>query len=264
MLRVAPLYSLLFRQLVDLNSRRLMQSGDRPVLVLLDEFARLGRAPVLAHAFSYLAGYGFRLLPVLQSPSQLRALYGPDVAEEIMTNCGVEVVFAPKELRVAQDLSERPGYSTVTSRSRSRPMGLGSDQRSTTASDQRRALMLPQELMQMSARSLIVLKAGMPPVRADKILFYRDRRFTRRQRPPPVPSQPPRRGATAAHPAITAQTPPSQSESSDMTYDAIVRAFSEQGCPPPEAGASEQQVADWLDRMIDAATGGDHILEASR
>ena len=45
MLRVAPLYSLLFQQLVDLNSRRLPRPDDRPVLVLLDEFARLGRAP---------------------------------------------------------------------------------------------------------------------------------------------------------------------------------------------------------------------------
>ena len=163
MLRVAPLYSLLFQQLVDLNSRRLFATGDQPVLVLLDEFARLGRAPVLAHAFSYLAGYGFRLLPVIQSPSQLRALYGPEGADEIMTNCGVEVVFAPKELKVAQELSERLGYTTVTSKSRSRPMGLGSGRRSTTASDQRRALMLPQELMQLPSGTLIVLKASVPP-----------------------------------------------------------------------------------------------------
>src|SRR5690606_6343299 len=69
--RVAPLYSLLFQQLVDLNSRALPGPNDKPVLVLLDEFARLGAAPVLAHAFSWVAGYGLRLLPVIQSPAQL-------------------------------------------------------------------------------------------------------------------------------------------------------------------------------------------------
>lgn len=263
MLRVAPLYSLLFQQLVDLNSRRLVGPGDRPVLVLLDEFARLGRAPVLAHAFSYLAGYGFRLLPVIQSPSQLRALYGPDVAEEIMTNCGVEVLFAPKELKVAQDLSERLGYSTVTARSRSRPMGLGSGRRSTTASDQRRALMLPQELMQMPPRTVIVLKAGAPPVRAEKILYYQDRRFTRRQSPAPVPAQPPSASIDAPVAVSHAATNPAP-EPSDMDYDAIVSTFSAEGCPPPDPGASEQDVADWLDRMLDAATAADRSDGAER
>lgn len=256
MARVAPLYSLLFQQLVDLNSRRLVQPGDQPVLVLLDEFARLGRAPVLAQAFSYLAGYGFRLLPVIQSPSQLRALYGPDVADEIMTNCGIELVFAPKELKVAQDLSERLGYSTVTAKSRSRPMGLGTGRRSTTASDHRRALMLPQELMQMSDRKMIVLKAGMPPVKADKIVFYRDRRFTSRQRPAPAQAlaRPalPIENPSSASPLPSAPSP--KSEASEMTYDVIVRTFSEEGCPPPEPGASETEVADWLDRMIDAVS----------
>lgn len=254
MIRVAPLYSLLFQQLVDLNSRRLVQPEDEPVLVLLDEFARLGRAPVLAQAFSYLAGYGFRLLPVIQSPSQLRALYGPDVAEEIMANCGIELVFAPKELKVAQDLSERLGYATVTAKSHSRPKGLGSGRRSTTASDHRRALMLPQELMQMSDRKMIVLKAGMPPVLADKIVFYRDRRFTRRQRPAPVQAQArltvPIETKSGARASPSGPFTPSEAE--DMSYDAIVRTFAEEGCPPPEFGASESEVADWLDRMIDA------------
>lgn len=42
MVRVAPLYSLLFQQLVDLSSRSLPGPEGRPVLVLLDEFAWLG------------------------------------------------------------------------------------------------------------------------------------------------------------------------------------------------------------------------------
>ena len=33
--------------------------------MLLDEFARLGHASVIAHAFAYVAGYGLRLLPKL-------------------------------------------------------------------------------------------------------------------------------------------------------------------------------------------------------
>ena len=41
--------------------------------MVMDEFARVGHAAVIARGFSYVAGYGLRLLPVLQSPAQLRA-----------------------------------------------------------------------------------------------------------------------------------------------------------------------------------------------
>lgn len=241
MLRIQPLYALLFQQLVDLNSRSLPAPADRPTLVLLDEFARLGPAPVLAHAFAWVAGYGLRLLAVLQSPSQLRALYGPDLAEDVMTNCGIEIVFAPKELRIARELSERLGYYTTDGRSRSRPAGLARGRRSTTVSDQRRALMLPQELMQLPQTALIVLKAGLPPVRGRKIAYWRDRIFQRRLRPAPTPA-----------PTVEAPVVPPALEEDPMDFDVIARAFAAEGLPPPPPDADETDVAAWLDRVVDA------------
>ncbi len=53
---------------------------------------------------------------------------------------------------------------TVRSPARSRPTGLSRGHRSVSESDQRRALMLPQELMKLPSDDLIVLKAGLPPV----------------------------------------------------------------------------------------------------
>src|SRR3546814_1286678 len=47
--RIAPIYSLFLQQLVDLNTRDLPEGASNvPVLVLLDEFARLGKASVIA------------------------------------------------------------------------------------------------------------------------------------------------------------------------------------------------------------------------
>ena len=249
--RVAPLYALLFQQLVDLNSRTLPAADTLPTLVLLDEFARLGRAPVLAHALAWVAGYGLRLLPVIQSPSQLRALYGPDITEDILTNCGLEIVFAPKELKVAQELSERLGYYTYRARSRSRPIGLGQGRRSLTDSDQRRALMLPQELMQLSDKALIILKAGLAPTRGRKLVYYSDRRFTDRLRPPPSPPPTTPRAPTplAPHPQ-----PPTEVET-DMDFDSIVRRFTAEGLKPPPPGATEAEVQAWLQRVVTAPVG---------
>lgn len=192
--RVAPLYNLLFQQLIDLNVRDLPDAATPvPVLVILDEFARLGRASVIASAFSYVAGYGIRLLAVIQSRSQLRGVYGENVADEIVANCGVEVAFTPKELRVANDLSERIGYVGQSSITRSLTINGLLANRSKSISEQRRALLLPQELMQFPPGKLILLRGGIPPIIGVKFVWFRSRFFTRRAIPPPEIPDAPRR-----------------------------------------------------------------------
>jgi type IV secretion system protein VirD4 len=185
--RIAPLYNLLFQQLIDLNVRELPDDTTPvPVLVILDEFARLGRASVIASAFSYVAGYGIRLLPVIQSRSQLRGVYGEHVADEIVANCGVEVAFTPKELRVANELSDRIGYVGQESVTRSQTINGLLANRSKSISEQRRALLLPQELMQFPSDRLILLRGGIPPIIGNKIFYFKSRFFKKRAFPSPV------------------------------------------------------------------------------
>jgi type IV secretion system protein VirD4 len=252
--RVAPLYNLLLQQLVDLNTRE-RPTADRhkvQVLMVMDEFARLGHAAVIAHGFSYVAGYGLRLLPVLQSPAQLRAEYGPDLAEEIMANCGLEIAFAPKELKVAQDLSERLGFWTYSSRSHSRPTLLSGGRRSTTESDQRRALMMPQEVIQMDPGQLILLRAGMPPARGRKIQCWREKVFTQRVAAPPTVAAHPMIATTAtgASTPVAGAAPQPEALSLDLVIPALDAAGLE--ALPPE-GATDAEVEDWMERFIDAS-----------
>ena len=228
--RIAPLYNLLFQQLIDLNVREL--PGDTtpvPVLVILDEFARLGRASVIASAFSYVAGYGIRLLPVIQSRSQLRGVYGEHVADEIVANCGVEVAFTPKELRVGNELSERLGYVGQASVTKSLTINGWLANRSKSISEQRRALMLPQELMQFPPTKLILLRGGIPPIIGTKIFYYKSRFFKKRALPPPEVPPIARKSVTAvpvphvrkatARKTKPAQVPPRKP---DVTYIAGV------------------------------------------
>ncbi|QBM77978.1 type IV secretory system conjugative DNA transfer family protein (plasmid) [Sphingomonas sp. AAP5] len=174
--RVAPIYGLLFQQLIDLNVRELPSGNKHQVrlLLLLDEFSRLGRASVIANGFSYVAGYGIRLLPVIQSGAQLENVYGPKVATEIESNCGVQMVMRPATNDDAKDISERLG--TYTFRAKSRSFGMwGRGGGSVSESDQRRPLMLPQELMQLPEKDMIVLRLGIPPVYGKKIRYYTEK-----------------------------------------------------------------------------------------
>src|SRR3546814_11171781 len=47
-------------------------------------------------------------------------------------------------------------------------------------SDQRRALLLPQELMQFPDTELLLLRGGIPPIHGDKIRYYADGLFRAR------------------------------------------------------------------------------------
>ena len=166
-------------------------SAKHQVLLLLDEFPLLGPMPVLADAFAFVAGYNMRIMLIMQSKSQLRDrdLYGPDKAQAILDNCGLEVVFGTKDLKLTEELSARLGYDTVEASSRSGPefwRAFKREKLSTTESDQKRALLLPQEIARLKDVDAIIIRPGLFPVRAKRIRHYQDRTFTRLLRKPPV------------------------------------------------------------------------------
>jgi type IV secretion system protein VirD4 len=195
--RLRPLLALFFQQLVDLTVRTLPQhdsSAKHQVLLLLDEFPLLGPMPVLADAFAYVAGYNMRMMLIMQSKAQLRDrdLYGPDKADAILDNCGLEVVFGTKDLKLTEELSARLGYDTVEGTTRTGPrfwQALRRDKLSMTNSDQRRALLLPQEIARLKPNEAIIIRPGMFPIRCRRIQYFKDRTFSRLVRwPPDVPA----------------------------------------------------------------------------
>ncbi len=179
--RIAAIYGLLFQQLIDRNVRELPK-GDRhqvKVLLALDEFASLGKCTVLANAFSYVAGYGLRMLPAFQSLEQIQGVYGDKVAADIERNCAVRLVLRPAGLAEAKKISDQLGSYTFKSRSRS--MGSwGGGGGSTSVSDQRRPLMLPQEVELLPENDLIVFRRGMYPTYGTKVRYYAEKRLAER------------------------------------------------------------------------------------
>jgi type IV secretion system protein VirD4 len=188
--RAAPIYGLLFQQLVDLNVRELPKGGlhNVKVLLALDEFASLGKCSVLANAFSYVAGYGLRLLPAFQSIEQIQGVYGDKVAADIERNCAVRLVLRPAGLADARKISDQLG--TYTFKSRSRSMGTwGGGGGSTSLSDQRRPLMLPQEVEMLPEDDLIVFRRGMYATYGKKVRYFVEKKLVARTKiaPPAMP-----------------------------------------------------------------------------
>ena len=178
--------NLFFSQLIDVNTRELPQNNPalkHQCLLLMDEFTSIGRVDILAQAVAYMAGYNLRLLPIIQSMAQLDAVYGRELARTLITNHALQILYAPREQQDANDYSEMLGYTTVRKESRTRSQGKGREI-SRSEHEERRALMLPQELKALGADKEVFLYEGIPhPVKCDKIRYYQDKRFTKRIMP---------------------------------------------------------------------------------
>ncbi|MBB3179383.1 type IV secretory system conjugative DNA transfer family protein [Variovorax sp. Sphag1AA] len=172
--------NLFFSQLINVNTRELPQNNQalkHQCLLLMDEFTSIGKVDIIAKAVSYMAGYNIRLLPIVQSMAQLDATYGKEVARTLVTNHALQIVYAPREQQDANDYSEMLGYTTVRKENLTRNRG----DVSRAQSEERRALMLPQELKAMGPDKEVFLYEGIPhPVLCEKIRYYQDPYFKTR------------------------------------------------------------------------------------
>jgi type IV secretion system protein VirD4 len=93
-----------------------------------------------------------------------------------MTNHALQIVYTPREQQDANDYSEMLDYTTVKKCNVTRGREV-----SYSESEERRALMLPQELKAMDSKKEIFLYEGIPhPVLCDKIRYYEDKYFTKK------------------------------------------------------------------------------------
>lgn len=181
--RLQPLLNLFFQQLIDINTRELPEKNPDlkyQALLLPDEFAALGNVSILNKSIAYIAGYGLRMLPILQSRSQLRSIYGNDDAETFTQNHALNIIFPPKDPKEAREISERIGNKTIINTSKSKPIGLGKGSRSKTQSDHSRALILPQEVINLGKEKELILLENCPPIKCHKIVWYKDKIFSER------------------------------------------------------------------------------------
>lgn len=189
--------NLFFQQLLVLNMDKLPQDDPSlkyQCLLLLDEFPAMGRIAIIEKASAYMAGYNMRLLLVFQSKSQVkdRKLYDETGAQTMLTNMALQVVYAPRDDADAKDYSEMIGYMTEKGLSKSRSSNAkGGGSHSESTSDQRRAVLLPQEVKAIGMEKEIISMENMLPALVDKIFWYKEPVFQARANlpKPEVPDQ---------------------------------------------------------------------------
>jgi type IV secretion system protein VirD4 len=133
--------------------------GGHPVLMILDEFARLQNLPAVSNAFSYAAGMNLQIWPFLQDLGQLQNIYGKEWGS-ILGNCGMVQFFTPADVETAEYLQRRGGSTTGETRSRNYSGAVWKGARGESRSETRMPLLAFEEMMSLPKDRSVVFFAG--------------------------------------------------------------------------------------------------------
>ncbi len=179
LLKYSTLMNVFFYQLLNENTRTLPEHDATlkyQCALILDEFPALGRIAIIEKSVAYQAAYNMRLLLIYQNKGQLvgaeGSAYGEKGAQTILTNCGVKLLYQPKENEDADEYSKALGDTTVMSRSVSRTTGKAGLSRNDAP--QKRPLLLPQEFKEIGKDKLVIVSENCKPIFADKIMYFDD------------------------------------------------------------------------------------------
>ena len=180
---VKNIINLFYQQVIDLNTEELPQQNPdlkHQLLLLGDEFTSVGRLNILSKGISFVAGYGIRLLTIIQSMHQLTGIYQQHDSQNMVENHAVRILFKPKDFEVAKDISNNLGNITIVKKSRSKQFNFSRTTHSESTNEEARALLLPQEIRDLDILDEIIITETCNPILCEKITWYNDPVFKTR------------------------------------------------------------------------------------
>jgi type IV secretion system protein VirD4 len=157
---------------------------------MLDEFTTIGAMPPIARSAGFARGFGLHFSFIVQSKSQISETYRHDGLATLFGTIGAEIIFGTDDPTLCKEASERAGYDTVSTISRSTPRFMGwlrPKEQSETEQAGRRALLLPQEVARMAPGMALMFRNTAPPFFLKRLTWYTDRHFRKLAGKPPVP-----------------------------------------------------------------------------
>ncbi|MDB5986772.1 MAG: hypothetical protein JWR16_1825 [Nevskia sp.] len=234
--RLSPLLNIFVQQTFDGLLGRL-PGADEPhqLLAMLDEFTALGRLENVEKGIAYFAGYNIVLAPVIQDLSQLEEVYGQAVTETFLSTANIRIAYAQNSLKTAKYLSDELGFRTIRTQSRSHRI-TDPWQGHVSESQAKRELLLPHEIRELDRRKELLLVEAAPPIKADKIRYYRERAFIHLLRS--AIERPQLRNAIVEPPRMPTEVP----ELSHAEIDSVLKAVGES--PKPASRRNSERTTD--------------------
>ncbi len=185
--RLQKLMQVFYQQATEFLTRKMPDKKHEPygVMFLMDEFPTLGKMEQFKTGIAYFRGYHVRLFLIVQDTQQLKGIYEEAGMNSFLSNSTYRITFAANNYETANLISQLCGTKTIENESYSKPsFGLSLASRSKSVSNIQRALLLPQEVIQLPRDEQIVLIESHPPIKSKKIFYFKDKFFTKRILPP--------------------------------------------------------------------------------
>lgn len=187
--RVKPLIRLVFGAVLRVLMEHQERAADgrkktRTLVLLLDEFPQLGRLDLFEQSMGAMAGYGLRAYLITQSLHQVTQAYGR--YHTILDNCQIVTSFAATDVETAETISKLAGdlFEMRPQETWSGKRQLfGLDHRAITYREERRPLLLPSEVRQLSESEELIFVTGAKPLRAEKLRYDEEPIFRARLLP---------------------------------------------------------------------------------
>lgn len=132
-------------------------------MMLIDELPALGRIPELANDLATMSGYGLDYTLIVQDMGQLTDLY-KDQSQTILANCTWKWFSRVRDNVTAKYLSETLGQRTVGTTTVNEGTSGAGETAGTTYGEMGRALLMPDEIMNLHRNKAIVLPPEGRPI----------------------------------------------------------------------------------------------------
>lgn len=149
-----------------------------PILVLLDEFARLGKIPEIIDGLMTLRSAGVTFVLFVQSIASLDVIYGRDTARVILDNCTYKVILGASDVASQQYFSELVGKVKTYQRNISEnynPINNSVMGYSKSVNETMEPIIYPHEFATLN--DVVVVASGYGYFRVPKILYCRYKRL---------------------------------------------------------------------------------------
>ncbi len=173
---LAPLIRLFFSDLLSALMEKEPGSDEPwPVMILLDEFNRLGKMPIVAESIEILRQYRGHLAIVTQTIPAIDEIYGENTRRALQGNAGIKLYLTPSDEKTVEELSKAVGKTTKTVVTRSRAIGKNPfEGRSQSERTEEVSLLPEDEARRLPLDEIIVVVDAQMPVRAKRVVYFED------------------------------------------------------------------------------------------
>ncbi|MEO1725313.1 MAG: type IV secretory system conjugative DNA transfer family protein, partial [Pseudomonadota bacterium] len=173
---MAALIRLFFSDLIaSLQDREPGSDEPWPVMIMLDEFNRLGKMPIVVESIETLRSYRGHLAIVTQTIPALDEIYGENTRRALQGNAGIKLYLTPSDEKTVEELSGAVGMTTKRVVTRSRSISRNPfEGRSMSERTEETSLLPKDEARRMSLDDIVMVVDAQMPVRAKRIRYFDD------------------------------------------------------------------------------------------